>query len=178
MKKSSFAILSGAILLLSAFSVIHAVDWQLSDNYAIRFSGEEVEGVFEQMKGEISFDANDLHASKFAFTVDVNSIKTGNGTKTRHAKSDKWLDAAKYPVITFTSKAFSKTAQGYVVDGTLDMHGTQKQVSIPFTFKDHTFHSQFSVNRADYGVGSLKGLSKQVSNEIRIEVDIPVTQKQ
>jgi len=37
----------------------------------------------------------------------VASINTGNGMKNTHAKSEKWVDAEKYPTITFNSGSIS-----------------------------------------------------------------------
>ncbi|MDP5139092.1 MAG: YceI family protein, partial [Spirosomaceae bacterium] len=118
---------------------------------------------------------NDLANSKFAVSLDVASINTGNGMKNKHAKSDKWFDAEKYPKITFTSNKFTKTAAGYSVEGTLDLHGVKKPVSIPFTFANNTFKGSLKVNRMDYGVGTMEGMSKKVSNEIVVDISVPVT---
>ncbi len=38
------------------------------------------------------------------FTVPVNTLKTGNTTRDGHLQNDRWLDAAKYPEITFEFK--------------------------------------------------------------------------
>jgi polyisoprenoid-binding protein YceI len=57
------------------------------------------------------------------------------------------------------------------------MHGTKKEITIPFTFRDNKFTGSFTVNRMDYGVGSMEGMSKKVSNEIRLEIFVPVTKK-
>jgi polyisoprenoid-binding protein YceI len=177
MKQMSFVALVGATLLLSAFTTIKAIDWQIAEGYSIKFKGTDAEGIFKTMSGNISFDENDLSTSQFSVSVDVSSINTGNGMKNKHAKSDKWFDAEKYPTITFTSSKISKATQGYLVEGTLTMHGVKKQVIIPFTFGSNLFKGNFSVNRLDYGVGTMEGMSKKVSNEIALEISVPVTKK-
>jgi len=177
MKQLSFAVLVGATMLLSAFTTIKSIDWQITEGYSIKFKGTDAEGIFKTMTGDISFDENDLSASKFSVSVDVSSINTGNGMKNKHAKSDKWFDAAKYPSITFISSKISKSTEGYQVDGTLEMHGVKKQITIPFTFGSNSFKGNFSVNRMDFGVGTMEGMSKKVSNEIALEISVPVTKK-
>ena len=177
MKTLRYAVLAGAIILLSAFTIYKATNWQIKDGYNIKFIGTDVDGNFETIKGDITFDENDLGTSKFNLDVDVTSIATGNWLKNRHAKSEKWFNADKYPNIKLTSTKFSKSTNGYIVDGILEMHGIKKQVSLPFTFSNSIFKSSFSVNRIDYGVGTLEGMSKKVSNEIKIEVTIPVNKK-
>lgn len=177
MKQFSLAVLVGATLLLSAFTTMLTINWQVATGYAVKFKGTDVEGIFKTMTGDILFDENDLPNSKFSMSIDVASINTGNGLKNKHAKSDTWFDAKKYPTITFKSTKISKSTKGYQVEGTLQMHGVQKQIVIPFTFENNTFKGNFSVNRIDYGVGTMEGMSKKVSNKIDLEVSVPVTKK-
>lgn len=177
MKTLRYAVTIGAIILLSAFTIYNATNWQIKDGFSIRFTGTDVEGNFETIKGKIAFDDNDLATSKFNLNVDVTSIATGNWLKNRHAKSEKWFNADKFPTINLTSTKFTKSNNGYIVDGVLEIHGVKKQVSLPFTFTNNIFKSKFTVNRLDYGVGTMEGMSKKVSNEIKLEISIPVSKK-
>lgn len=175
MTQVKFLGLVAAIIFLSAFTVNNSMSWQIAEGYSIKFAGTDAEGIFKTMTGDIQFDENNLDASRFSTSIDVASINTGNGMKNKHAVSKKWFDADTYPAITFNSSKFSKTDAGYEVTGTLEIHGTQKEISIPFTFTDNTFQGEFSVNRLDFGVGTMKGMSKKVSNEIKLEISVPVT---
>jgi polyisoprenoid-binding protein YceI len=177
MKKISFAVLVGATILLTAFTAVKSIDWKITDGYSIKFKGTDAEGIFKTFSGDISFDQNDLSNSKFSVAIDVSSINTGNGMKNKHAKSDEWFDAAKYPTITFSSSKISKSKEAYLVEGTLEIHGVKKQVKIPFTFVSNTFKGNFSINRMDFGVGTMQGMSKKVSNQITLEIAVPVTKK-
>lgn len=143
----------------------------------MHFKGDSVEGNFEKFSGEIIFDENELAASNFSLVIDVESIATGNWLKNSHAKNEKWFDADRYPKITFKSAQFLKTANGYAVQGILTMHGIQKEITIPFTFSNQIFKGAFSVKRMDYKIGNLEGMSKKVSNEIKIDFIVPVTRK-
>ena len=171
----TFAVMIGATMLLSAFTINYVINWKIADGYAIKFVGTDAEGNFEKIKGDIVFDAENLASSKVSLEVEVTSIATGNWLKNRHAKSEKWFDADKYPTIHFASSKFSTTTNGYMVDGTLEMHGVKKPISIPFTFANNTFTGSFAVNRIDYGIGTMEGMSKKVSNEIKLDVTVPVT---
>jgi polyisoprenoid-binding protein YceI len=177
MKQLSFVLVVAVTMLLSAFTIYHSMDWQIAEGYSIKFDGKGASGVFKTMSGAISFDESDLSTAKFSVSIDVASINTGNGLKNKHAKSEKWLDAKKYPFITFTSTKFSKIADGYQVEGTLEMHGKKKEVVIPFTFSSNLFKGSFKVNRVDYGVGDTKGMSKMVANEMSLEISVPVIKK-
>jgi polyisoprenoid-binding protein YceI len=177
MRQISFLVLIGATMLLSAFTISSSIEWKITDDYSVNFKGEGVEGIFKTMSGEISFNENEPTNSKFSISIDVASINTGNGIMNKHAKNEKWFDAKQYPAITFISNKISKANSGYQVEGTLVMHGTKKQMTIPFTFSSNTFKGSFSVNRMDYGIGSLEGMSKKVSNKINLEIIVPVTKK-
>ena len=164
------------ILVVSAFTFIPAPSWNITDGYNIAFSSNDAGGIFKTFKGTIAFDENNPAASKFDVTIDVASINTGNGLQNKHAKSDEWFDAAKYPTIHFTSTRISKTAAGFQVIGDLEMHGVKKSATIPFTFKrngsnDGTFTGSFTVNRSDWHIGKPGG---DVAEDIKLDISVPV----
>lgn len=175
MKTTKFLLALSAIIVLSAFTFKSSVNWKISDGYSIKFSGTDAEGIFKDLKGDVQFDHAKPENSTFLFNVAVNSINTGKGMKNKHAVSDKWFDAEKYPNITFKSNSVSKRGDAFIVTGIMSIHGVSKEMTIPFAFNDNSFSSQFSVNRMDFGVGTMKGMSKKVSNEIKLDVTIPVT---
>lgn len=177
MKRLSLGFIIGATVLLSAFTIQTAINWKIAEGYSIKFKGVDAEGIFKNMTGTLLFSETDLASSSFSVSVDVSSINTGNGMKNKHAVSDKWFDAEKYPNINFVSSGFSKTTAGYEVEGTLDLHGVKKTVKIPFTFVANTFAGKLKVNRMDYGVGTMDGPSAKVGNEMEIELSVPVTKK-
>lgn len=90
-----------------------------------------------------------------------------------HAKSEKWLDAAKYPVIRFTSKSIRKTDSGFEAAGTLDFHGVQKEIILPFTFINNVFAGSFEVNRLDYNVNTAE--PKHGASVLKVTLNVPVT---
>jgi len=173
MKKSIFPAFAVVILLASAFTFLQSVDWKIGDKYSVKFDGGDPSGEFTGLKGTIKFDEKNLADSKFDCTVDVGSINTGNGMKNTHAKSDKWLDATKYPVIHFTSKTIKKTATGFEADGTLDFHGVQKDIVLPFTFEKNVFAGTFEVNRMDYGINTAE--PNHGAQVLKVSLNVPVT---
>jgi polyisoprenoid-binding protein YceI len=173
MKKFVFPIAALTLFVLSAFTVRLAQDWKISENYSIKFSGGDPSGEFKGLKGTVKFDPADLAGSKFDVSVDVASINTGNGMKNTHAKSAMWFDAEKYPSIKFTSSAISKTASGYEVKGTIDMHGVQKEVVIPFVFEDNTFKGSFEVNRLDYKINVAE--PDHGASKFKLDIAVPVS---
>jgi polyisoprenoid-binding protein YceI len=162
-------------LALTSFTLMKVTEWQITEGYSIRFAGKRVNGFFHTLKGQISFDENNLAASRLKMEVQVASITTGNSLKSWHAKRPRWFDAKKYPVITFNSDKFQRSANGYLVAGKLRMRDVEKDVTIPFSFSNNVFFGSFKVCRTDFKVGRRKGFSKLVSDTIRIDFTIPVT---
>jgi polyisoprenoid-binding protein YceI len=176
MNKLFYPVAAVLILAGSAFTFFAAPGWQIAEGYSITFSGSDADGIFKDFKGTLAFDEQNPAAGQFDVVIDVASINTGNGLQNKHAKSDEWFDAAKYPQIHFVSQSFTKTAAGYQVTGTLDMHGVKKPVTLPFTFaktaKGGTFAGSFTVNRNDFKIGKPGG---DVGEQIKIDVNVPVT---
>lgn len=164
-------------LFFSAFTTISSMNWKIADGYSIKFTSKDPSGVFKSLKGDIVFDANNLDAAKANLVIDVASINTGNGMQNTKAKNETWFNADKYPTITFTSSKFAKTASGYTVTGTMQIKDVKKEVTIPFTFANNTFTSSFTINRIDYHVGNDEGMNAHASNDLQIDVSIPVTQQ-
>lgn len=173
MKKLIYPIASIAIIAASAFTVIKSQDWKVSEGYSVKFSSGDPSGEFSGLKATISFDEKNLAASKFEATIDVATINTGNGMKNTHAKSEKWFDAEKYPVIKFTSSAVTKTATGYAAMGTLEIHGVQKEFTMPFTFVNNVFTSAFDINRLDYNVNTAEPAHGAAT--LHVDIVVPVT---
>jgi polyisoprenoid-binding protein YceI len=173
MKKSIFPAMTLALLIASAFTFFQSVDWKIADNYSVKFDGGDPAGEFTGLKGTIKFDANNLAVSSFDCTVDVASINTGNGMKNTHAKSDKWLDAAKYPVIHFSSKSIKKTESGFEALGTLDFHGVQKEITLPFTFTNNVFDGTIEINRLDYNINTAE--PNHGAKVLKVSINVPVT---
>lgn len=172
MKKLFYPAMAFLIISASAFTISNMQDWKIGENYSVKFTSSDPSGVFTGLKGSISFDEKNLGASRFDVTVDVASINTGNGMQNTHAKSAQWFDVEKYPVIKFTSSAISKTAAGYETKGTLDIHGVQKEVTIPFTFQNNSFAGSFDVNRDDFNLNPSNGKAGKV---IKVDLVVPVT---
>ena len=175
MKKIALPFLIAATLLLSAFTAYNSMQWKIAEGYTIKFTSKDPSGVFTSLKGDIVFDAEKLADSRFDVSVDVNSINTGNGMQNKHAKSDKWFDAEKYPAITFKSSKISVAAEGFEALGILEMHGIQKEFTMPFKFENDTFTSSFEVSRLDFKIGTMQGMSSHVPEMLKIDISVPVT---
>ncbi len=165
-----------AVLFLGGISAfVQLTNWTVGQDYSVKFSGKGVTGIFKTFAATVTFDESNLATSKFAITIDVASLNTGNAMQNRHAIGAEWFDATKYPKIKFTSTTIQKNSSGYVVNGKMEVKGKVKEVSIPFNFTNSgstaVFTSTLMIKRSDYGVGVG---SNDVSDEIKVEIKVPV----
>jgi polyisoprenoid-binding protein YceI len=85
-----------------------------------------VRGGFTGVRGTVVYDPDDLSASSIDVTIDVNTLGTGDSTRDGHVKSADFLDAEKYPSITFKSTSIAKAAD-HLVKGDLTIHGVTRE---------------------------------------------------
>lgn len=175
MKKIFYPALAILIMGASAFTFVASQNWKVDEQYEIKFISDDPTGVFTDLKGEIVFNEKDLSTAMFKMRVDVNSINTGNAMQNKHAVSDKWFDAEKYPEIKFASRSVEKTEKGYVAHGILSMHGVDKEFDIPFNFERKEnkgiFRGKFEVNRNDFKIGDP---GNKASTVLKVELTVPV----
>ncbi len=169
-----------AIFFISTGFAYFFVDWNIEPSYNIKFTGVKSEGTLSGLTGKIIFSDNDLANSSINVSVDVNSIKTGNDTKDNHAKGAGWLNAEKYPRISFVSKSFQKKENQFLVIGFLELHGVRKEVTIPFTFDETKstpeFKGDFDLDMSDYGVKG-GGMGFMMDKKVKVHLRIPVAKK-
>ena len=166
------------ILLLALALAFGPGDWGIAPTFSVKWNTTgDAAGIFKGLSGTIHFDETNLATASFNVSIKVATLNTGNGLMNTHAKSAEYLDATKYPEITFVSSKVVKAGSGYQAVGNLTMHGVTKPLTMPFTFQQTgtggTFHATFTVNRVQFGVGK----SGDVDDNISVELTVPVTKK-
>ena len=162
-------------------------------NQAIFYSKaplEDITGVSTGLDGTIELDpSNVVKTIKAELSVDITTLKTGIDMRDSHLRSESWLDAEKYPRVTFVLKSLknAKTVGGISVTamaiGDLTLHGVTREVKVPVTLK-YLVESEQTRTRApgdllslraagkvklsDYGVTN-KIIGSKVENEIGFE---------
>ena len=122
-----------------------------------------VTGSFKSFLGSVNTDGDNFENAEIDFTLDVNSIYTGQEMRDSHLKSAEFFDAAEYPEIKFQSTSFRRTkGDEYVVTGNLTMRGITKPVTIDAEFgglaKDHHGNTKAGfevtgiINRKEFGL--------------------------
>jgi polyisoprenoid-binding protein YceI len=97
---------------------------------------ESINGTASGISGKVTFDPENPAATQGKIVVATDSLMVPNSMQRGHMLSDKWLDAAKFPEITFESKEFKnvKTDGDMTtadVTGTFMLKGVSKELTVP-----------------------------------------------
>jgi polyisoprenoid-binding protein YceI len=155
--------------------------------FTIGFLGlTRVRGNFKSYAAAILYDEKDPTRSSVTVVFDPASINTGSEMRDKDLKGPKFFDVEKFPKMIFRSQSIERAGKdGYVVHGTLEMHGVQKEVSIPMTqtvprMPDTAWGNMrvgvtgvVKLKRTDFGInGNEFWGSRTLSEEVDVEINI------
>lgn len=153
---------------------------------------EDIRGLSNDVKGTVTFNVNDIKTLKGKISVSVASIKTGIDLRDEHLRSDNWLDATKYPEITFTIKSIKDVKQlannklQAKVVGDLTLKGVTKEITADatLTYLDESeqtksrapgdllgVQASFNVKLSDFGVKN-KIVGQKVAENIEVSINM------
>ncbi len=154
---------------------------------------EDIRGLAAGVEGNISFDVKNVASTlKGKITIATASIKTGIDLRDEHMRSAGWLDAEKYPEISFTIKKVSDVkseADNKIkakVSGDFTLRGVTKEVvtEATLTYLDESektkmrapgdllgIQAEFDIKLSDYGVKN-DVIGNKVADNIEIDVNI------
>lgn len=97
---------------------------------------ESINGSASGVSGAVVFDPSNPGATKGKIVVATASMILPNPMQRQHMLSDKWLDAAKFPEISFESSAFKNVQTSgdtttANVTGTFTLKGVSKELTVP-----------------------------------------------
>ena len=178
----------GVALLLPVLSPAQTSTWKpdlahSSVDFSILHLGiSKVRGHFNVSGGEVVWDEKDISKSKVNITIATDSVDTQQSRRDADLKSEKFFETAKYPTGTFTSTSISKTGNGLVINGNLNLHGVTKPVTLqvegpngPVPGMDKKLHAGFSatttLDRTAFNLGSTYPAAV-VGNEVKLTIDL------
>jgi polyisoprenoid-binding protein YceI len=194
---AAMALLAAPALAQTAPAGAYAVDkthatvqWQGLHNglswYTARFTAFDI---------QLNFDPADVTKSKVTATIDPKSIET-DFTKTRAAGNttdfnaelatgERWFNGNKFPAITFTSTAVTKTsANTGKMTGNLTFLGVTKPVTLDVTYNG--FKSFPAPRKAKVGFRAVGTINKTawgmpaggpIADDVKIEINAEFEQK-
>jgi polyisoprenoid-binding protein YceI len=146
-----------------------------------------VKGRFGDVGGTVAFDPADPSATAIEVQIPVESVDTRHPDRDAHLRSPDFLDAARYPVISFHGQRMRGDVNGtFDVIGDLTIHGVTREVTLrvvaegrgpdPFSEGERAgFSATTTIDRRDFGLTWNKALETggfAVGHEVKITIDL------
>jgi len=179
--------LSGAALAQGAAAPAQSGSYTLEPTHTMvtfgvsHFGFSDYYGMFPGATGSLTLDADHPASSHLEVSVPVADILTASPKLTDELKSADWLDAAKFPAMTFKSTSIAVTGPTTAdVTGDLTIHGVTHPIVLKATFKKAGvfamtkkymigFAATGSFKRTDFGV------SKYANFGLGDDVDVSIS---
>jgi polyisoprenoid-binding protein YceI len=179
MKKYLVIIAYFSLLILTTSLAFMPIDrFEITDAFSLTFKSADPSGSFKKMEGTIDFNEQNLAKSKFNLSIDISTIKTGNGMRDKKAQTEEWFSAKKYPNIKFVSKTVEKEGDLYKITGDLTLKGTTKVYVVKAKKSGSgntiSFAGSINVNRMDFKIGKK---SDVVPDIMKVSFDLPAEKK-
>jgi polyisoprenoid-binding protein YceI len=146
-----------------------------------------VRGEFQKLEGTVTFDSANPEATEIEATVDVASINTRDAQRDGHLKSADFLDAEKFPKLTFKSKSVKAKGKDHLtVTGDLTIRGVTKEIVLdvegpsaastdPFGNVRVGATATTKLKRDEFGIvwnAALEAGGVLVGNDVNVTIDI------
>ncbi|WP_229253694.1 YceI family protein [Dyadobacter sp. NIV53] len=106
-----------------------------STDFSVKFIFGTCHGTFDAPKGSAIFNEKNPGSSSFDLTIAANTFKTGNNTRDKDMKSEKYFYVSKYPEIHFKSTKVEKKGDKFQATGSMTIRDVSKTVTLPFEAK-------------------------------------------
>lgn len=151
--------------------------------FSATWSDNAIEGRFKTWTADILFSPDALDRSKLTVAIDTASVDTGDAQRDQSLPSGDFFDTAEHPKATFTATKFRKTGEGkFVADGTLDLRGVKKPLSLPFSLKidgdTATARGVTTLDRTTFGVGQGEWASTdEIAAKVKVSFSLTAKKK-
>jgi polyisoprenoid-binding protein YceI len=197
MKRLILAISS--ILVIAFPLIVSATTWNIDPDHSnVGFKVRHlmvsnVKGSFDKFTGTLDLNEKDITKSKVEVSIYTKSVNTNVVKRDDDLRSPNFLDIAKYPVMTFSSKKVAKAGKGKLkVTGDLTLHGVTKEVVLdvegPTTESKDPWgnirkgaSATTKINRKDFGLTWNKALETGgvvVGDEVQIILEVEMIKVQ
>lgn len=154
---------------LSLAQSLKASDPQSKVSFSIKNFGIRTEGTLAGLQGTMEMDPSGTNPRSISLSVDAQTINTNNRMRDNHLRKSEYFDVARHPRLLFTANSFTKTTNGFLVKGSLQIKGIAKNIEINCTTvregNAYIFKGSFPINRRDFKVG---GGSISLADELTV----------
>lgn len=188
-----FALAAGLVATFTLPAVAGTTTYQIDPRHSSANFGvthlmiSTVRGEFHGVTGTVVVDDANLGNSSVSVTIDATTVDTREPDRDKDLKGDRFLDAAKYPTITFKSSKVEKNADGSLkITGDLTIRGVTKTVVLtstapkaaikdPWGLQRTAVSASTKINRQDFGVSWNQKLDSGgvvVGDDVNITLDV------
>jgi polyisoprenoid-binding protein YceI len=125
--------------------------------FATKYDGEVFTGNFPGFSTRLSFDPAKLAEAKLDVTIPLAGAKTGNDDRDSTLQGADFFNVAKFAQAHYSASKFrSLGGNQYAADGTLELRGVSKPVTLTFTWTPGAapvLSGKAVVKRLQFGVG-------------------------
>lgn len=153
-------------------------NWQVESgtlSISVQQMGSAVKGNFATWSADITFDETPTDGSNGSVTVKIDTGSISLGSVSDQAKSADFFDVTNHPGATFTA-AIRPEGDAFIAEGTLDLRGVLKPVSLPFTLTitgdTAVMSGETTLDRRDYGMGEKYPDEASVGFPVIVSVDL------
>ncbi len=146
-------------------------------------AGAEFKGEFHKFAALLSFAPDASTSNHIDVQIDLNSLDTQDKDRDKTMRSADIFDIAHTPNAHYITRSFTKTASGYIAQGSLTLRGITKDVPIEFRFTPGTgsaagakLEGTAKLKRLDFGVGQGDWKSTEwVDDAVKIHFALALT---
>lgn len=144
-----------------------------------------VKGRFSDVEGTINIAPYDPSKSSVNATIKAASIDTRTGQRDDHLRSADFLDAEKFPDLTFASTRITGDTDEFKVTGQLTIRGVTREITLdatqegagkdPWGGERIGFSAKTKLDRRDFGLvwnQAIETGGVVVGNEVKISIEI------
>ena len=155
----------------------------VSASMAVRWlGGLTVRGRFTDVRGIIHLPADDEDTVAVTVEVRADSVRTGISLRDRHLRGPLFLDALRYPLITFRGSDVMRLPTHIAVPGSLTIRGVTRTEELRCAIVERDgrreLQADLTLSRRAYQVGAPRGIRRLdplfvvIGDEVRISIKV------
>ncbi len=125
--------------------------------FATKYDGEVFSGTFPGFATQLSFDPADPASGKLDVTIPLAGARSGNSDRDSTLQGADFFNVARFAQAHYSARGFRSLGNDqYAADGTLELRGVSKPVTLTFTWQpgaQPVLVGKATVKRLDFGVG-------------------------
>jgi len=141
---------------------------------------------FSDFSGTLSFDPNNVSASKLNVTIKTESLQTQFAPRDKDLKGADWFNTTEFPEITYVGSQFAKKDEHKgTITGKLTLHGVAKPVTFDVVvnkvgqnpldkINSAGFSARGTLKRSDFGMKTFLGA---IGDDVDLVIEIEAKQK-